>query len=96
VSFLRHVVERAAVDPTGAEEFAAGFVVDMRRHSIDVAAETSIGHVGFLRTALLYAEPSTGFCFAGVQRAVDFNAYDDLPQWWSEVVSAARQLLLDT
>jgi hypothetical protein len=93
VRFLAHAVtsHRFAVGPPPS--FSRGFMVDLRTWGIDVSDHLSVGHVGFLRTSLLYAEPTTGFVFAGVQRAVLHEGYEALPARWSQLVRVARDSL---
>lgn len=61
--------------------------------NMNLFGEPAIGHVGFLRSSVAYAEPDTGFVFAAVRRGVDLRDFDSLPTFWKNVISATRTAL---
>lgn len=78
----------------GSGRYGGGFMLGLDRWGIDVAPVLSVGHIGFVRTSIGYAEPGTGFVFAGVRRAVALSDFDGAPAYWSRVIKAARAELL--
>lgn len=78
--------------PTG-QSFRLGMMVNLDAWGIKPSACRSFGHIGFMRSSIAYVEPDTGFVFAGVRRAVEFEEQDHLPSRWTELISRVRQEL---
>lgn len=73
--------------------FALGMMLGLDAWGIKTD-EWAVGHIGFMRSSLGYAEPRTGFVLGAVGRGLDFERVAAMPDFWTQLVRVCRARVL--
>jgi hypothetical protein len=74
-------------------QYRAGMMFGLQEHGMPHVSASSFGQVGFVRSSIGCAEPTSGLALAGVLRGIDFRRLDAVQEAWSSLIQSARALV---